>query len=373
MDEATTRVEFLGKRYTFLGHEEVQLRIGSYILYIARNLSVINKKLAEIIIKGFDENEKCISLCEDSSKDEIIKVIEKSNKPVDQLTRHGQLVFVTERKHLIGMKDLSLDTFFCQLQGFVDDTCLQGWSALRLILDIQWLIDAGAKSKEFLENELEIFKRFTSTRIPLLLVSYLSGTQISPKNLIEITNSHPMILLDDNFMTSSIADTANIDNLTGLFNQTYFREILTKEIARCKRYKRPCSVVIFDVDDFKHINRQYGYTKGDELLLDISNILIKNIRNVDIPGRFAGEEFSVLLPETLKDGASVMANRILKLVAESVSIEDFPVTLSAGIAQFPDDAENEVELVERALQALRLIQRKGKNRVGMLEDSSPVP
>lgn len=367
MDDVSVKTEFFGKRYTFLGCHDVQLRVGTYILYVAKNLTIINKKLADVVARGIHEKEKCIVICDEASRDELKKALEKNQLIVEQLIRYGQFFFITDRESLAGKKDFSYDTFFSKLQGFIDDTCLQGWSALRLIVDVQWLLDAGAKSKDFLKLEGELLNRFGKTRSPLLFLSYLSATQVSPKNLVEMTNSHHMLLFDDNFMTSSITDTANIDNLTRLFNHNFFREILKKEIFRCVRYKRPCSVVIFDIDEFKHINRQYGYTRGDELLLNISNILIKNIRNVDIPGRFAGEQFSVLLPETDKAGASVMANRILRTVTETVRIEDFPVTLSAGIAQYPQDSNNDNEMVDNALKALRIGQKKGRNQVGMLE------
>jgi diguanylate cyclase (GGDEF)-like protein len=369
MDVTSAPIESFGKQYAHLGYEEVQLRVGSYVLYISRNKSVIADKVLQMLGQGFAENEKCIFAGDENIQEELSQALEKSGRPYDQLVKHGQLLPVSDRREFFKDDKNSLDALFSSLQILIDDTCLQGWASLRMIVDLQWLFDCGRKSKAILEKELEFFKEFTSKRNFLLFVGFLSGTQLTPKNLMEIMNTHPLILLDDNFLNRGSADLMNTDNLTGLFTQMYFLEILKKEIARCTRYNRKCSVVAFEIDDFKHINRQFGYARGDELLIQISTFLLGNIRNVDILGRIRGGEFSVLLPETDKGGAQLMAQRMIKLVSDKIYIDDYPITLSAGVAGHPEDSKIANELNEKAQAALRKAQAKGKKVISAAEES----
>jgi len=373
METEATQQEFFGKQYAHLGQEEIQLRVGSYVLYIAKNKSVISEKVAQILDRGFGEKEKCILLGSGTLLKEVGDALAKKGKQIEGLIRHGQLMSIQDRGEFYGKNGFSKETFFSQLQMHIDDTCLQGWASLRVVADIQWLFEESrGKSKGVIEKELELFNEFTSKRNFLFFVGFMTSTQLTSRNLMDIINTHPMLLFDDNFMTSGPSQTLNIDNLTGLFNQIHFNELLKKEVARSSRYNRKFSIIIFDIDDFKHINRQFGYARGDDLLMQISSLLLNNIRNVDILGRSGGGEFSVLLPETDKMGGILMGQRMLKLATDKIEIDDYPVTLSAGVSGYPEDSKNHLELLSRASEALKSAQAKGKNKVCTLEDALPL-
>ena len=160
---------------------------------------------------------------------------------------------------------------------------------------------------------------------------------------------------------------ASTDGLTALWNQRKMSQVLRDEMRRSTRYHRPLSVLMLDVDSFKSFNDSYGHPQGDQLLRSIGNILRDCVRTVDFVGRYGGEEFIVILPETSKDDACRMAERVREAVEEFAVIEidghDIRRTVSVGVAAFPEDALNPAEIVERADEAMYRAKRAGKNRV----------
>ena len=162
------------------------------------------------------------------------------------------------------------------------------------------------------------------------------------------------------------------DGLTGLYNHKYFHDKLTEEIRRTERYFRPLSLIMIDVDHFKEFNDTNGHPEGDRLLKFLATTLKENVRAEDIAARYGGEEFAVILPETVKDAALVLAERLRKAVAE----RDFPggdtqpggkLTISLGVATFTEDADNADGLLKAADDALYRAKKKGRNRVEAAE------
>jgi diguanylate cyclase (GGDEF)-like protein len=161
------------------------------------------------------------------------------------------------------------------------------------------------------------------------------------------------------------------DQLTGLFNYRYFINRLTDEIKAIRRYESSLSLVMFDIDNFKLYNDCYGHLQGNEVLFQISKILISSIREVDIPARYGGEEFALLLPHTLKDRAYVVAERIRKrveqeeIVIRNNTLSEKSVTISGGIATYGTDAGNAQQLIEKSDKALYLAKSSGKNNISL--------
>ena len=187
------------------------------------------------------------------------------------------------------------------------------------------------------------------------------------------------------------------DGLTGLYNHRYFHERLNQEFARAQRYGLPLSLLMIDIDDFKHFNDLYGHPVGDLVLADVGRILSEQLRRgVDLAARYGGEEFVVLLPNTRRDGAQVVGDRLARRVAaltreasdaapegedarsvgerirvriagaEISGIRDGSgphVSVSIGVAAFPGAAGGPSELLRNADKALYLAKRLGKNRV----------
>jgi diguanylate cyclase (GGDEF)-like protein len=167
------------------------------------------------------------------------------------------------------------------------------------------------------------------------------------------------------------------DSLTGLLNRRYFQERLAEEIERFKRHKLPFSLVMIDIDDFKKLNDTYGHMVGDEALVATARAIRKSIRAIDVAARYGGEEFTVILPQTPKRHAKTQALRIGDTVGQtvirSVTGDTLHLTVSLGVASFPDDADHLEDLLRRADQALYEAKRLGKNRVVLFESPSASP
>ena len=153
------------------------------------------------------------------------------------------------------------------------------------------------------------------------------------------------------------------DPMTGLFNRRYFQEQLSKEIDRFQRFGHAFSFIIVDLDFLKKINDNLGHQFGDLAIKHIANVLKRNVRDVDTVGRFGGEEFVVLLPETDPSHARMVAERICLAIREKPIDEVGTITASLGLASFPHDAQEREKLFELADQALFLAKRRGRNQV----------
>lgn len=157
---------------------------------------------------------------------------------------------------------------------------------------------------------------------------------------------------------------ANTDGLTNVWNYRYFKMRIAEEMERAKRYERYLSLVIIDVDHFKEFNDQYGHQKGDMVLKGVTKVLRATKRTSDVLARYGGDEFVVILPETDKEGAKSLVERSV----ENLQKVKFPflnndkVTISAGLATFPNDADTEKQLLEIADKALYKAKGAGRNQ-----------
>ena len=156
------------------------------------------------------------------------------------------------------------------------------------------------------------------------------------------------------------------DDLTGLYNHGYFVEALKRETRRSERHGLRLALAIFDLDDFKHVNDTRGHPEGDKVIAHTARIIHKSLREIDVAARYGGEEFTAILPETAQTGAHIVAERIRRRVEEHFRRRKGPaVTISAGIAAYPENAASSKELLERADEALYRSKGAGKNRVTM--------
>jgi len=158
------------------------------------------------------------------------------------------------------------------------------------------------------------------------------------------------------------------DGLTGLYNYRYFKEQLLQELKRAQRHSLNISVVMIDIDHFKQYNDKNGHPAGDVVLKDIARLLRDNIRNIDLAARYGGEEFSLILIETEKTSAKIVSEKIRKLVedygfAYESSQPDGKLTISTGVATFPEDGEDFDTLVSKADQRLYHAKEAGRNLI----------
>ncbi len=163
---------------------------------------------------------------------------------------------------------------------------------------------------------------------------------------------------------AALEELATQDAVTGLYNHREFHRRLQEEVERARRYNRPLSLLLLDLDHLKAFNDAYGHQAGDEALKAVAAAIRRHVRPPDVPARYGGDEFAVILPETPLTGAIVVAERIRASVAAVPVAEDVPMTVSAGAAAFPDDGESGADLVAAADRALYAAKHAGRNQVG---------
>lgn len=157
-------------------------------------------------------------------------------------------------------------------------------------------------------------------------------------------------------------DMAVTDSLTGLFVRRYFMHKLQEEIVRAERYKKVLSVIMADLDQFKSINDRYGHAVGDRVLKSMGSFLEKSVRDVDTIARYGGEEFVVLLPDADKEAAFSLAERLRESMAKLPSDDLPPITMSLGIATYPEDGTDIEGLIKKADAAMYAAKLAGRNR-----------
>jgi diguanylate cyclase (GGDEF)-like protein len=157
------------------------------------------------------------------------------------------------------------------------------------------------------------------------------------------------------------------DSLTNLYNRRGIYELGRREIERARRFGRPLTAIMFDLDSFKQVNDRYGHNIGDQVLRTISDRVNRNIREVDILGRLGGDEFIIILSETDLFTATNMAERLRIIIAESPAIVDggvsIPITVSMGIAKASTGTQDLTSLIHDADQALYFAKQNGRNQV----------
>lgn len=168
--------------------------------------------------------------------------------------------------------------------------------------------------------------------------------------------------------TRELAELATTDSLTGLLNHAEILKQAEYELNRSIRYKHQFSVLMIDIDHFKSINDEHGHRIGDRVLLEVSNIIKGSCRHIDKLGRYGGEEFLVICPETDKESAYELAERIRAHVDEMKSADIDHVTCSIGVASYTME-EHRDELINSADRALYKAKHEGRNRVVMADNS----
>ncbi len=156
------------------------------------------------------------------------------------------------------------------------------------------------------------------------------------------------------------------DGLTRLYTHRHFYGQLEKELSRAKRYNLSTSLVFFNMDDFRKVNDKFGHMLGDEVIKQIGRIVKNVIRDIDVPARYSGDEFAILLPNTDKEGAFNLARRLLHMIREHDYdvLKGHQISASAGIASFAGElGKTHEQLIQEATQAMRKAKAAGKMRV----------
>lgn len=159
-----------------------------------------------------------------------------------------------------------------------------------------------------------------------------------------------------------------VDDLTGLYNSRQFYRHIRQEIERSNRYFRPLSLILMDIDNFKSLNDTYGHLCGDEILAGMGKIIKSAIRKQDIAFRYAGDEFTIILPETGIEKAIAVAERVRRAVENETRVLSvsghLKVTVSIGVVEYLTDEEIKT-FVHRADSAMYASKKKGRNKISM--------
>ena len=236
------------------------------------------------------------------------------------------------------------------------------------------VVDKAREDELFIEPDASYVRSIAC--IPMLVYSDVIGV-INVTNKVDETGFTD----EDVELLKAVADQAAIainkaqlwemavtDSLTGLYVRRYFLVKLQEEMHRAERYNKGFSVVMADLDRFKTVNDSFGHTAGDRALKLVAKFFQKNIRDVDIISRYGGEEFVFLLPEADKEEAYTVSERLRKKLSE-LQLGDLPrITISLGIASYPDDSDDIDRLIKKADAALYTAKQCGRNKVVVYEE-----
>jgi diguanylate cyclase (GGDEF)-like protein len=196
------------------------------------------------------------------------------------------------------------------------------------------------------------------------------GNVISPRErrLLMIFANSSAIAIDNSKLHKKTQELTITDELTDLYNFRYFKNRLSDELKRADRYRQRLSILMLDLDHFKTVNDQYGHQTGNVILREISDIIKQCVRDVDVVARYGGEEFTVILPQTDRDDAEVIAERIRETVAKNFfqnnrGRREIHITVSIGGCTYPDGIHTLEQLLEKADSALYRAKAEGRNIV----------
>lgn len=212
----------------------------------------------------------------------------------------------------------------------------------------------------------------------LLGVAYVPSSELSPQEesvVRSILSVMVMVVGSSKALSRTLAELEYYsmhDPLTGLYNRRHFNNILEYEIGRSERHQHEFALLMLDLDDFKDINDTYGHPAGDEALCGVAEILREHIRKGDLASRIGGDEFTVVLMETGRAGATVVAATLGRALRDRVFTtpdgKHFHLTVSIGIASYPTDAQSDADLIAGADSAMYRAKGIGKDSACTLEE-----
>jgi len=272
-----------------------------------------------------------------------------------------------------GFKDGEIDSAARKLgEGFYGAVAAEGKG--RLVNEVEKYVDIPSEDVFGAEvNSIIAVPFFRGDSIFGLICAYKNRPDhfdLSDFKLFEGMAEQLTVVLNNAKLVKETKIKATRDGLTGLYNRGFFNESLEKEHEKAVRHGRDLSLFMIDIDDFKYYNDTNGHPEGDRLLKELSDLICRTVRSIDIVCRYGGEEFTVILPEAGKKGAMLIGERLVSAIhLHPLAHEDSQplgfVSVSAGLATFPGDGDTTDGLLKGADDALYRAKRSGKNRIEM--------
>ncbi|MBI4709732.1 MAG: diguanylate cyclase [Nitrospirae bacterium] len=352
--------------------EQVQVMSGSEIGTVAENfnfmgLALKNKinELEQALIREQNMvrtlhilHELSGSIISKFNQDEIMATIVSFSSTI--LRTEMGVVFLTDRSSRHFSHSIS------SLPKEKGDITELGHSIVREVISsgtpIRWDVSSGNKEFARLVSEANInIKNFMAVPViieggvrgALILINKAGadGFTMQDEDVALMVSFQGGVAIEKSIFHEEVVQLAKTDGLTGLDNHRTFHEELDEEIKRARRYNRYLALLLIDIDYFKKFNDSYGHQSGDAVLKELSGILLQNLRSIDSAARYGGEEFTVILPETSAEGGIITAEKIKNEVAAhafNIMGIDTELTISIGVAVFPDDAINKEGLIKAA-------------------------
>jgi diguanylate cyclase (GGDEF)-like protein len=201
----------------------------------------------------------------------------------------------------------------------------------------------------------------------LVAVNRLDATPFEPRHIriLSLLANQTAIAIENGKLYRHAEQLAITDDLTQVYNYRFLKMALRREVKRAARFGQTFSLLMLDVDNLKHYNDQNGHLRGSEVLRTVAQIVVREARSIDLVAKYGGDEFVVILPQTVREGAVVLADRV-KSAVETTAFPLVPpgvITVSLGVATYPQNGITAGELLEAADIALYAAKQSGKNRV----------
>ena len=318
------------------------------------NASLSLKDVLDIIVltcNGHFHSSDAVILLSTDGKDQPYFEYASEKKNIRILSSDPFIHFMNENQGVTLANELKNDTSLKHVHNLFTEQGIHLVIPLRFKDSINGILCLKEKEKEFGTDYTEDEKNYVE------ILAGFASVAIANARLYEI---------------------ATVDMKTKLYNHGYFLNQLIEEIARSERYKSDLALMMIDIDHFKKINDTFGHMTGDEVLIKVAHTLRNQVRAFDVPARFGGEEFAVILPETDRKSACIVAERLRRSI-EALSFtpsgegegsrSSFGITISIGVAGFLHSAHMTDDiLIELADRALYQAKQKGRNQVVLFTD-----
>jgi diguanylate cyclase (GGDEF)-like protein len=356
--------------------------LNAFREYVQLNLENQNLRLAVSKNKKADEK---LTYLADITKS-IVSILDKERLLNTLLEKSLQLMNAEQGSLMI--LDHETSELVVEARRSVDDTVREqmrfkkdeGISGMVLERGGSLLVEDIEKDPRIRKVNRPRYRTKSFVSVPIKIEDRLAGVlNLSDKIKGDVFNEDDLNLLESFINNVAIAIERSIlykqteklqklsitDHLTGIYNRRYLNRRLSEEITRYNRYKHPFSFMMLDLDKFKEYNDTFGHIAGDNLLKNLAHVMEKSLRAIDIAARFGGDEFVTIFPQTPKVDAIQISNRLKEKIDKALRDHniEMPLSVSIGLATFPDDASSIMELIEKTDQALYLAKKGGGNRV----------